>query len=54
VGPFTLVASSRSEYAVPAGPSSQHWFGTTDLHKLEVYESKAGGYAALRKLNSFR
>src|SRR5438552_12577191 len=25
------------------------WFGTPDLHTLDVYESKAGGYAALRK-----
>jgi NADH-quinone oxidoreductase subunit F len=25
------------------------WFGTEDLHRLEVYESKAGGYTALRK-----
>ncbi|TMD25623.1 MAG: NADH-quinone oxidoreductase subunit F, partial [Chloroflexi bacterium] len=25
------------------------WFGTPDLHKLEVYSSKAGGYTALRK-----
>ena len=25
------------------------WFGTPDLHKLEVYASKAGGYTALRK-----
>ena len=25
------------------------WFGTEELHRLEVYESKAGGYGALRK-----
>ena len=25
------------------------WFGTPDLHTLDVYESKARGYAALRK-----
>src|SRR5437588_965994 len=25
------------------------WFGTPDLHTLDVYESSAGGYAALRK-----
>src|SRR5256885_17132666 len=25
------------------------WFGTPDLHTLDVYESKAGGYNALRK-----
>ena len=25
------------------------WFGTPDLHKLDVYADKAGGYTALRK-----
>src|SRR2546427_10075404 len=25
------------------------WFGTPNLHTLDVYASKAGGYAALRK-----
>ena len=25
------------------------WFGTPNLHTLDVYESKAGGYKALRK-----
>src|SRR5438552_17342960 len=25
------------------------WFGTPDLHTLDVYEAKAGGYKALRK-----
>ena len=25
------------------------WFGTPDLHRLEVYAEKAGGYTALRK-----
>src|SRR6266568_3696284 len=35
------------------GDQAQHvltrWFGTPDLHKLGVYESKSGGYSALRK-----
>src|SRR5260370_42308207 len=35
-----------------AGDAPNHiltkWFGTPDLHRLDVYESK-GGYAALRK-----
>ncbi len=30
------------------GPVLTEHFGTTDLHKLEVYEAK-GGYAALRR-----
>ena len=25
------------------------WFGTPDLHRLDVYSGKPGGYAALRK-----
>src|SRR5215471_6068213 len=36
-----------------AGDAPQHvltrWFGTRDLHKLAVYESKADGYKAFRK-----
>ncbi|HEX2679872.1 MAG TPA: NADH-quinone oxidoreductase subunit F, partial [Candidatus Dormibacteraeota bacterium] len=36
-----------------SGDADQHvltrWFGTPDLHKLAVYESKANGYKALRK-----
>ena len=31
------------------GPVVTEHFGTADLHKLEVYESEAGGYAALKK-----
>src|SRR5258706_15870263 len=33
------------------GPNNilTRWFCTPDLHKLDVYESKAGGYTALRK-----
>ena len=36
-----------------AGDGPNHlltrWFGTPDLHKIDVYEEKAGGYNALRK-----
>ena len=31
------------------GPVLTQYFGTPDLHKLEVYEAQAGGYAALKK-----
>jgi hypothetical protein len=30
------------------GPVLTRWFGTEDLHRLDVYEG-LGGYAAMRK-----
>src|SRR5712692_3753909 len=43
------MAELRGSY----GDQPQHiltrWFGTPDLHRLEVYSTTAGGYSALRK-----
>src|SRR6202165_3830250 len=44
------VAELRGSFGEAPDHVVTRWFGTPDLHRLAVYEAKAGGYAALRKV----
>ena len=44
------MAELRGSFGEAPNHVLTRWFGTPDLHRLEVYESRAGGYAALRKV----